>query len=239
MEFSFIKTDYMINETKLYKTVVDYEKLFLDLDEDTVESLTTLTTYLYTYFNATIKYSNNSTINIDCVKKIDNIPVKLYFYIIKNYKDYTTNTEINKLGFNISIPSSDHINKLDYDILQNFFLLNININDETIFKNYIYNICFYCYIVMRDFKYHPMLTYLNHYEDIKELVIIKSALVNLFGEKHDCSVCYEQTILKTECNHALCQKCFSSLEQKTCPICRNELVDENTFSYQEIDIFLH
>lgn len=239
MNFSFIKTDNIINETKLYKSKVDYEKIFIELSEEVKSYLIILTNYLYIYFNETLKNTNNSALNVDCVKKIDNIPINLYFYIIKNFKDYITGNEIVKIGFNISIPSHESINKTYYDIFQNVFILNVNIEDENIFKNYIYNICFYCYIVLRDFRYDPMLTYLNHYEDISELLILKSALINLFGTKYDCSVCMEQTITKTECNHPLCQKCFSSLEQKICPICRNELVNENDFNYEiGIDILL-
>jgi hypothetical protein len=237
MSFSFIEADYIVKETKLYTSKVDYEKLFIDLPDDVKDSLLTLTNYLYSFFSETLKNNNTSTIHVNCVKKIDNIPIKLYFYIIKNFKQYLTGNETIKLGFNISIPSHEHVNKLDYDIFQNIFILNVNIEDPNIFKNYIYNICFYCYIVLRDFRFNPMLNYLNHSEDIDELLLIKNALINLFGNKYECTVCMEQTITKTECNHPLCQKCFSSLEQKTCPICRNELVDENDYDIG-IDILM-
>lgn len=238
MEFSFIKYDYMIKESELYDTKVNYEKIFMNLTDDIKNYLNNFTDYLYKYFKEILKNNEICTLGIDCVKKIDNIPIKLHFYIIKNFKRYNMENNTIKLGFNICISESEHINKLNYDLFQDLYILNVDIKNENIFKNYIYNICFYCYIVMKDFKYNPLLTYLNHSEDINDLINLKKVLINLFGEKLDCSVCMEQTLTTTECNHSLCQKCFCSLQKKICPICRTNLNDDNLFNVNQIDIFL-
>ena len=71
-----------------------------------------------------------------------------------------------------------------------------------------------------------MLSYLNHRDDIPELLKIANSHTNLFGEKINCCVCMEQTITKTTCGHQLCQKCFCSLPKKICPLCRKVLSSE-------------
>jgi len=47
--------------------------------------------------------------------------------------------------------------------------------------------------------------------------------VNLIGDK--CSVCHEQTLTKTLCNHHLCIRCYSKISltngiESKCPLCR-------------------
>ena len=121
-------------------------------------------------------------------------------------------------------------------MFQNIYLLDFDINNENEFKKYLYNILFYAYIIVRDFKYHPMLRYLNHKDDIDSLIDIKQTFMRLYGDTNECSVCFEPTITLTICNHYLCQKCYSQLQEKICPSCRADLIDENNFGYEDINL---
>ena len=39
-----------------------------------------------------------------------------------------------------------------------------------------------------------------------------------------CCICSEQTfVFNTECNHNICLKCITNIEQKVCPLCRHTL----------------
>ena len=75
----------MVSESKLYTSKVDYEKLFTELSENVKNSLILLVDYLYNYFTTTLKDKNTSIIYIDCVKTIDCIPVKLCYFMNKNW----------------------------------------------------------------------------------------------------------------------------------------------------------
>lgn len=40
----------------------------------------------------------------------------------------------------------------------------------------------------------------------------------------ECCICNESTfVFNTECNHYMCLRCITNLEQKVCPICRTSL----------------
>lgn len=51
----------------------------------------------------------------------------------------------------------------------------------------------------------------------------------------ECIVCFEETDIKTECNHSLCKDCKEKLKTMKCPYCQQEL--EN--SYEIIIAFYH
>jgi hypothetical protein len=44
-----------------------------------------------------------------------------------------------------------------------------------------------------------------------------------FFHTEDCSICFEDTKVKTICNHYCCHKCMEKI--KICPICRRDLYD--------------
>ena len=68
---------------------------------------------------------------------------------------------------------------------------------------------------------------------------VGSEIIDLFGEidltenvkisNDTCSVCYDKTMTKTECNHSLCYRCWSKIpkernnEAVPCPICRRDM----------------
>jgi len=39
-----------------------------------------------------------------------------------------------------------------------------------------------------------------------------------------CCVCYDDNtnLIKTQCNHYICVKCFYKLKEKLCPLCRRQ-----------------
>ena len=140
-----------------------------------------------------------------------------------------------KISINLCLPSYEYVESSGmFEILQSLYLINCNFQDQHEFKKYLYNILFYGYILVKDFRYHPMLKYLNYKDDIEKLLKIKYSFIRLYGEVNECSVCLENTITKTVCGHSLCQKCYSQIQEKICPICRSELIDENIFSYDDI-----
>ena len=78
------------------------------------------------------------------------------------------------------------------------------------------------HIFVRDFKYNSLFINLYHNVDIENMLKIRNRSIRLYGNHNECCVCLENTIVKTDCKHFLCQKCFSKLsEPKTCPMCRN------------------
>lgn len=50
---------------------------------------------------------------------------------------------------------------------------------------------------------------------------------NLVVENCECSVCYEKTYVKTDCDHSLCYRCWSKVKKVEglvpCPICRESI----------------
>lgn len=46
-------------------------------------------------------------------------------------------------------------------------------------------------------------------------------------EENVCSVCLEETVTTTPCEHHLCYDCWSKLEQKCCPLCRGDIEYED------------
>ena len=230
MEYTFINYDGMINETKLYNSIVNYENLFNEIDSDDIILLKRLTSYYYKYF----KENCYSSILIEPIKKIDGIQIRIHIYI-SNIYDYIGQRTSTKLGINVSLSPHEYINPENYDVIQNIYLKGCDLNDENIFKNYIYNILFYTKVIIKDFKFHPMLCYLNHIDDIPNILEIKDAILQLFGDSIECSVCLEKTITKTICNHGLCQICYSNLITKSCPMCRQVLLtDELMEEYNEL-----
>ena len=230
MEYTFINYVTMINETKLYNSIVDYEKLFNEIESNDIILLKRLTSYYYKYFIE----NSYSSILLEPIKKIDGVAIRIHFYINNTYS-YVVQTSNTKIGINVSLSPYDYINPENYNILQNIYLTGCDLNNENIFKNYIYNILFYTKVIINDFKFHPMLSYLNHVDDIQNLLEIKDAILQLFGENVECSVCLEKTITKTICNHGLCQICYSNLVIKSCPMCRQTLLtDEIMEEYNDL-----
>ena len=45
----------------------------------------------------------------------------------------------------------------------------------------------------------------------------------------ECSICDEYTTLTTKCNHHICLPCLSHLQKQKCPMCRNQLYEEDDY----------
>jgi len=220
----FINYSGILKEFIIYKSSIDYEDIFNNLPNDTADELDALTEYYFDYLFREIQNINVISTRIHSITHIDGLPVIANLYITKNFRQYLSIVPIiNKIGINISLPIKDCIMKKSSESLQHIYIMNFDIENEDNFKNYIYNILFYTYIIIHDFKYNPLLKYLNHKNEINDLVKLQLLHLKLFNIVNECSVCFESTITKTICNHVICQKCYCSLNSKICPICRKVL----------------
>lgn len=57
---------------------------------------------------------------------------------------------------------------------------------------------------------------------------------DIFGLEYSncsqCSVCYESTYTRTNCNHELCVDCWNKINNNSCPICRSILIMRSEYS---------
>jgi len=234
MEKKFIQYDYILNEFNSFESVIDYEKIFNEIDDETKFDLELLTSYYYTDIN----YQEYSNI-LPCIKNIGKLPINIKIYYLKDDNIFPTqNASYCKLGLSLylSLRDTSNLNE-STGVLQNVsFTIKNDLNEDE-FKNYIYNLLFYAHIIIKYFVFHPMLKYLYHSDDIENLVELKNVHVRLFGEKNECPICMEETIGKTICKHSLCQQCYIGLQTKKCPICRKILYNENEV-YETITRFI-
>ena len=234
----FIKYDSISMEFKLFKSNVDYEYIFNNLDEDIKEDISFLTQYYHERLVEELKDLITLNLTLPNTKSIDDIPVKTYLFIVKDYKILvdSANTQEEytkvKIGIHVCLYLKDHYTFDTTGSLQTLYFLNCDTADEEIFKNYIYNLLFYTHIVMNYFCYNPLLKNIYHEEDIERFVEIKSAHIRLFGNFEQCSVCMENTTSMTKCKHMLCQKCACSLSKKLCPICRRPITTDDNMEVQ-------
>jgi hypothetical protein len=225
----FIKHYDISKETYIYKSKINFENLFNNLEDDIKQMILSLTEYYSIFLIEKLETYDTASINIHHIKKIKNMDIKIYLYIQKNFIINSINTV--KIGLNFSLPSYEHVNCKNYDMFQSISFVDCDLNKQDEFKKYIYNTLAYTYIIIENFTYHPMLKYLQYYEDVEELVNITKYHIELFGEKTECCICLEQTITNTICNHGLCQRCFSLLNEKICPLCRKKLVEDDNYTY--------
>jgi hypothetical protein len=227
-EYDYIKADVAFyNEIVGYKSVVDYEYEFQNLSEQTKIDLKKEASFLYDYFTNDPITSSSSIILDTNNKQICNLLFDIDLYI------YETSPVTHRMGIQIFLRDNS-----SYQLQHIAFLAPLNIknlvvfNQVRLFKQYLYNILFYGHIFCQKFMYHPMLIYMYHKDDILIMGDIKFRRSRLFGDDDSvCSVCLEQTITKTCCNHHLCHSCFSRLKIKICPLCR--VVLENQYLFIE------
>jgi hypothetical protein len=209
-------------EVQGYKSKVNYNKLFDELDNSIKQDLYDESLY---YINVieTHDYFATETIisfSLDCLDDVSNIGVDIEFFIHK-YDNL-----INKIGFNTYIKNTGF-----GIILQSFEIDNFDIENENVLLNHIFNTFFYVYILIKHFQYNSLFTYLYHSEDIEHIVQLRERRIRLFGnDKMECCVCLNKTLITTSCGHFLCQYCFSRLNNRTCPLCRNNLEENNISS---------
>jgi hypothetical protein len=198
---------------------------------DLLENLT------YFYSNIiinTLNIKEKIIINLDSSKKIDDLDIRVFLIINKSSLRVNNNScyliSLYVIYKKAYIELEDDDNKLQ--LLSKI----ININDEDELSNDIYNLLFYSHIIYNQFSYDPLLKYIYHRDEIQSIHDIKLSYINLFDNISECCVCMEPTNIKTMCKHTICQKCFCNLKPKKCPICRNRLHSESSYSSLGIDM---
>lgn len=225
-EYDFIKADIgFFNEIIGYNSVVDYKKEFDNLTEQIKIDLQREVGFLYDYFTEDPVTSSSSIILDTNNKQICNIVFDIDLYI------YETSPTIYRIGVQIFLRDNSSYQLQHIAYMAPINLKNLVIfNQVKIFKQYLFNILFHTHIFCQKFMYHPMLIYMYHEDDIMTMGDIKFRRSRLFGDDETiCSVCLEQTIAKTHCNHYLCHGCFSRLKIKICPLCRVTLENQYLF----------
>ena len=204
--YDFVKPDGMLYEFKIYEHKINFERLFNELTEEVKKDILYLTELHFNFFKEELSVENTHSISItlNSVKKLDKIPIKAHISVTKKFKYINILTgshlETTKISVNICLPSYEYVSGT-FEMLQSIYLIDFDLEDQNVFKKYLYNILFYSYIIIRDFKYHPLLKFLNHKDHIENLLEIKNCFNRLYGETNECSVCFEPTITSTICNH--------------------------------------
>ena len=227
MVYKFIPLTSIVNELKIYyNSNINYSEIFDNLDEDIKNNLEILTDIIYINIVKKMDNTRQSLSFLDGVQKIDGIDCTFQFYINEKYV-YANNDYVAKIGVIVYMVNNEYLGNIN-EILQDISILNFDTKDENEYKNTICNILFICHIIVNKFKYNPLFFHLYHEDDLKEMLNIRKRNIKLFGHYNECSVCYDQTIKYTFCNHYLCYKCYLSLEVKTCPMCRKciSMIDE-------------
>ena len=232
MVYTFIPISYSINElSNYYKSNINYSEIFDALDSSTKNDLEFLTNVLYENNVKNIDGTRQTAFFLDGIQKIDFRECTFQIYVNEKQLDFKTGKFSPKIGVLISMVNNDYLGNTP-DLLQNIYISNFDIVDESNYKNVIYNILFMCHIIITNFKYSPLFYNVYHGNDLKQMIEIRKKNIKLFGNYTECSVCYEQTITYTDCKHYLCQKCYTSLDAKICPMCR-ECISINDLNDQE------
>lgn len=218
-----------INEMKGYKSVVEYRKIYENLDEDIKSDIDLETKRIYEIFKTSNINPVNASFYFDNARNISDIQIDIEMYYMKyvyNNCDYV------KIGFNIYLKNS-----INYIMQCMSFFKSRSISDVNI-MNYIYNLLFYIHIFVNDFRFDSLFDHFYHKDDIEAMKTIRLRNIRLFGNQDsECCVCTDKCITTTECNHILCNKCFSKLSTKICPMCRSNLDNEEQ-NYNNLSFFV-
>jgi hypothetical protein len=221
---SFIDDIFSLNEIYGYESVVDYKEVFDNLSKETKKDLYDQT---YLYYDIVFEKIDTTLIshNIDCIHKISDVEVigDIFFQRIKIN---SCDKKINKVGFKLFVDNPTY-----YPIILQYISIttpsevllfdNFNVNIDLF--NCIFNCLFHIHIIMKNYKYDSLFSYVYHEVDLHNIKNIKEREIRLFGNREECSVCFGVTILKTICNHYLCRRCLSKIKNNNCPLCRKEI----------------
>lgn len=242
MTINFLDNFVVFNElSSIYKIDKDnYKNLFQNINSEVKNDLLSLKNDIFSMILSNIKKNKEENIdeitfawNLDGVNKINNFSSSIQLYFNNNNRDYKNNRTLAKIGIIVSLNDHDYLSEY-YDLFQHIYFLDFNYEDENILNTHIYNILFHSYIVTKFYRYSPLFHYMYLTEDLEKMIQIRKRSIRLFGEHKECSVCLEQTIGETKCGHPLCQKCYSSLNEKKCPLCRTYLKDDDDDEYPEL-----
>ena len=224
--YTFIHKYDMLNEiNNYYKTKVNYKEIFDNLDEELKNDLSYLTDILHNFFTTELTDKNHSSFYLDGTDKIDTIDIRIQIFFNSLLND--------TYKISMIVMCSNNYASSYNNILQNICITFSNFDED--FKNAIYNLLFFSHVVTRYFKYNPLFYSLQHNDDLKNMIEIRKKNIKLFGSYNECCVCLEQTIKYTLCNHYLCQKCYLSLIEKKCPLCRRIIDINDEDEYEEYD----
>lgn len=214
MEYKFHKADHgFCNEVVGFKSKVDYSSEFFLLSPNVINDLKDEVDF---YYHLLVD-GNLSTAVIDITNRnISNIKFEIDLYLYESSSNYS------RLGFQVFMKDTNTIlQHLSFTAPFNTNNFEICPQQIDVFKEYLFSCLFYVYIFCNKFRFHPMLVFFYHCDDISKLSDIKSRRYRLFGdEDNECSVCFESTVTTTACNHSLCNSCFAKLRVKVCPLCR-------------------
>ncbi len=233
MSINFVNPTYITNEYKIYLSNIDYENKFNSISDIEKEEIDLLSHIYSSYILSEIDYYNSTNCVIPHTFFNDNLPLIFKLYTNKNLLIENNQDAKIRIGLNVYMNVKNYLHE-DY-ILYTIYYNNCNIEEDEL-KNYIANILFFVMIICKEFKYSPLLKYLCHEDDLDKLEAISKVHLNLFGNVLECSVCMENCIDKTSCNHPICLKCYAHLEKKICPICRKILKSDQFETY--IQLFL-
>lgn len=195
-----------------YKSSVDLNREYESVSDQLKDDLKQEVDFYYEYFTSN---PNNSIIVDINNRKISNLSFDIDLYI------YFISSTFSRIGFQVFL--KDNSSPLQHCSYLVPFQVK-NLHQVKIIKEYLYNMLFIIHVFCFKFKYHPMLLYLYHEDDIEIMAEIKLRRNRLFGDiSTECCVCMEQTIMSTNCNHNLCHSCYSKLKTKICPLCRSSL----------------
>jgi hypothetical protein len=226
--YSFLNNTFL-NELKGYKSIVNYKTIYENLSDDVRKDIILEAKRIFSTIPNNTE-SVNTSFYIDNVRNISDIQIDIEVYYMKY--EYNDCIYI-KAGFNVYLKNS-----INY-IMQcmNFFNSNVVTNDS-ININYIYNILFYVHVFVNEFKFDSLFDHFYHKNDIELMKTMRLRSIRLFGNPDsECCVCIEKCITLTECGHILCNKCFSKLSIKICPMCRTALDNEEQ-NYNNVNFFI-
>jgi len=218
-----------INEIKGYKSNVDYKILYENLPEDIKSDIDLETKRIYSIFLTSDIYPVNASFYFDNARNVSDIQIDIEMYYMKYVHN---NCDYVKVGFNIYLKNS-----INY-IMQCMSFFKSRVISEKNIMNYIYNLLFYIHIFVNEFKFDSLFDHFYHKDDIEPMKNIRSRSIRLFGnQESECCVCTEKCITITSCNHILCNKCFSKLSTKVCPMCRSDL-DNDEQNFNNLSFFV-
>ena len=228
-EVYYFINNVFINELKGYKSVVNYKKVYEQLPDDVKKDIISETERIYNTIPVDMDTSNVS-FYLDNVRNISDVEVDVEIYFMKYMYN---NSNYIKMGFNIYLKNS-----INYIMQCMSFFSSDVVNEHNTINNYIYNLLFYIYVFVNNFKFDSLFDHFYHKDDIELMKTIRLRSIRLFGNPDsECCVCIEKCITKTECGHILCNKCFSKLPTKTCPMCRTT-IDNEEQNYSNVSFFI-
>jgi hypothetical protein len=79
------------------------------------------------------------------------------------------------------------------------------------------------YECLKNLKYNKKY---DQFENISKHEMESAVFGDEFLDLEKCCVCHEDTIARTDCEHALCLMCENMLKSNSCPVCREPLFEE-------------